>query len=364
MRVNLEQRATFPFMAVIIITVCVAVYLYALNIIEPIARDSFLPSDPESRALLANGLSRTAVTLISTVFGCLFLAIPITANMYTPQLINLFVRSGTNQIVLGIYIFSAGQAVWVSRVAGHVTTPKYQLGLSFFLVLFTLILLLPYLFSVLRFLEPKTIIERVGRQTITLMGAPHKGKAANAQRRLAEGVRNLGNIVLRALDRSDRNVASAGVEALDRAAEAYLFTKDRHRQTWFSIDASHFPGFSREAIHLVNRDRIWVEMEILLQMNRAYSAALAKVPDVISAISRSHRHFALAAAERNDLGSLDLALRFFNNYLREAIKSKDIHAFYDLLYQYRLTAEKIWEPYPQRALQIGKTLQILCGFGK
>src|SRR5262245_19592227 len=48
-------------------------------------------------------MGRTSVTLIASVFASLFLAVPLTASMYTPQLIELFVRSWTNRIVLGLF---------------------------------------------------------------------------------------------------------------------------------------------------------------------------------------------------------------------------------------------------------------------
>ena len=313
--------------------------------------------NPGSRDALANALSRTAVTLISTVFACLFIAIPITANMYTPQLITLFVRSATNRIVLGFFVFTAIHVLWGVRLDESDPASLLQLKISFLLVIATLLILLPYLFSVFRSLDPASIIARVSHDVIARMKANSGHRAPAKQEALALGIRNLGNIILRSLDRSDRDVAIAGLAALDHCAERYLELKKKQGAAWFEANASHFPGLSHEAIALVNQDRIWVEMKLLLQMNRAYAAALAKVPDVISAISRSHRRFAIAAATMGDLGALDLALRYFNNFLREAIKRKDIHAVYDLLYQFRLMARHLWRRYPDRVLQIGERLR-------
>ena len=360
-RYRIRARRQLNVGAVLAILFSAVVYFVALGYLEQVPLDGLVPIDVGDRLMMVNSLSRTAVTLISTVFASLFLAIPITANMYTPQLIDIFVKAPTNRIVLGFFVFSAGHAVWTARIAGETPAPVIHLTISFCLVLLSLVVVVPYFFSVFRFLNPEAIINRVSRDLVRHMNGPVRKKVVKRQDALGRGIRNLGNIILRALDRSDRDVAIAGVAALDRCAEIYLELKPGHEASWFAIDSAHFPGLSREAIDLVNRDRIWVEMKLLQQSNLAFKAALAKVPDVISAIGRSHRHFALAAAYRADAGSLDLSLRYFNNFMREAIKAQDIHAVYDLLYQYRLMAECLWESDPKRVLQIGARLKYYAG---
>lgn len=353
-QVPVKSRLNLP--VILVILVGSAVYLVLMNALEPYPREGWISSDPESQRLLANTLARTSVTLISTVFACLFLAIPITASMYTPQLIHIFVRSRANRLMLGLFVFSACHSVWLSRVAGSDPAPLFHLILSLCLVLLTLVLLLPYLFSVFRFLEPTTIIALVSRDVLQLMRHPKRKCDEKCRDGLMHGVRNLGNIVLRALDRADRNTAIEAVEALDHCAVRYLSYKHLRPTDWFRVRPAQFPGLSKPAAGLVERDRTWFEMELMLQLSRAYDAALAKVHDVISAISRTQRHLALLAAEKKDRGGLDLSLRFFNNFLREAVKSRDIHAIYDLLFQYRRVAERLWEAYPQKVLQIGEYL--------
>ena len=350
------RRVSTTTILAIGLIVVVALGLLFLSLASHLSFPEIIPIDLGSREALANTLARTAVTLISTVFACLFIAIPITANMYTPQLITLFVKSGANRVVLGFFVFSAVHVIWVMRMIRSDPPPILHLKISFLLVIATLLVLLPYLFSVFRSLSPESIISRVSHDVMARMKATRRGRTPAKQEALARGIRNLGNIILRSLDRSDRDVAIAGLEAIDFCAERYLQLKKEQASEWFRINATHFPGLSHEAIALVNRDRIWVEMKLLLQMNRTYAAALVKVPDVISAISRSHRRFAIAAANMGDRGALDLALRYFNNFLREAIKRRDIHAVYDLLYQFRLMALHLWDPYPERVLQIGKRL--------
>jgi hypothetical protein len=314
------------------------------------------PMNHEMAVMLANLESRAAVALISAVFASLFLAIPLTASMYTPQLIELFVSSWVNRIMLSLFVSSAGLSVWNGYMAGAGTIPRFSLLLSMGLLLTSIILLLPYLFFVFRFLDPDTIIARVAETVIRAMEPRPRGSIRRRQHELSSRIHQLGNIILRALDRADREVALAAVAALERCAAAYFKVEDRHPDAWFTVDSSQFPGLSREAVALVNRQHIWVEMELLRQLARAYEAALAKVPDVLSAISRIDRHFALVASFRDDTAALELAIRFFNNFLREAIKRRDLRAVFDVLYQYRLLGIELWPSRPALVVRIARHL--------
>jgi predicted membrane protein DUF2254 len=299
-------------------------------------------------------MGRTSVTLISSVFASLFLAIPLTSTMYTPQLIELFVRSWTNRLVLGLFVFSAAHAALISRMVTRSWIPKAGIFFTGGLVVVSLSVLLPYLLFVFRFLDPDTIIERVARSVIQAMQPGKRWGVREQQAELSRRIHQLGNIILRCLDRADREVALAAVEALERCAEAYMAVEESHPPEWFVVDTNHFPGLSRAAIELLNRDHVWVEMEILRQLARAYEAALTKVPDVLSAISRMDRHFALAASQRDDVPALRLSIRFFNNFLHEAIRRRDVRAVFDVLYQYRYLAIELWPARPEMVLEIAR----------
>jgi hypothetical protein len=353
------RRLHLPVVA--LLSACFLAYVLLLALVEAPPGGWWVPSDPEAMQVLINTLARTSVQLISTVFASLLLGIPLTSSMYTPQLIELFMRSWTNRVVLGLYVFSAAHCIWLSRLASDTALPRVHAGIGLGLVTLTLAVLPPYLFFIFRFLDPDTILERVARQAIGAM-KPSGGRTLAARReRLMRSVHQIGNIALRSLERADRDVALTAVAALDRCAAAYLRVKARQPEAWFTVSADQFPGMSREALELVRRERTWVEMELLRQLARAYDAALAKAPDVVSIISRTDRHFAVSASVQGDLGGLHLAVRFFNNFLREAIKRKDLLAVYDVSYQYRLLAIRLYEAHPGLSVRIARHLDYYGG---
>ncbi len=341
----------FSVTAVFLVVAFAGAWFALLHLWEGQPRDTLFSDHYDDFRLLANALARTSVTLISTVFACLFLAIPLTANMFTPQLIENFWRARSNRIVLGLYVFSAGNAVWLSGVPAQERIPRVHLSVSMALVLLTIVLLLPYLFSIFRQIDPAQIVARVSENVKRAMRSPSPGPDGRYRDVLARRIQDLGNLALRMLERADRDGAILAVAALEDCAEQWIGIKAKHKPAFFVVDSSHFPGLSKPALHLINETRTWVEWEILQQFLRCFDAALARAPDVISAIGRSLRHLAATAAAAHDDGALEFCLRASNNFMREAVKRKDIHAVYDLLWQRTELSRAIWPTHPGSVLQ-------------
>jgi len=329
-------------------------FLLALELASALPEEHFLPADFQSARLLSNSLSRSSVALISVVMAALFLAIPLTANMYTAQLVELFVDSWVNRLLLGQFVFSAAFSLWVSSMVTEAHQPTTLIGISLALVLCSLVVLLPFLFSVLRSLDPDSIIERVSASVVSAMRAPSGRSVAQAQILLATRIRNLGNILLRMIDRADRDTSLAAVRAFEDCLERYAERKAALPLEWFDPDPQLFPGLSADAIGFQRNDRTWVELELLRQLNRAYAAAARRAPDVISALAETQRDIALGAARRGDAQVCELATRFFNNFLRESVRNQDLRALYDVLYQLRLYAIRLWELNPARVVRLAE----------
>jgi hypothetical protein len=168
-----------------------------------------------------------------------------------------------------------------------------------------------------------------------------------------ERLHQIGTLVLKSIDRADRGVALEGIWSLKRILDHYGTHKKQLPDRWFHVERKDFIGMSAEAIEIVNADRTWFEHRVMTQVFLAFQNALAKTQDVISSLSDAARIIATRAANRGDEKATHLAVRFFNNYLREAIKRKDVHATYDLFYQYRVLARELTGQ-PALLTQIGQ----------
>jgi hypothetical protein len=335
----------------------------------------------DGSAAMARGsgttISRAYNVLVSLVVTSIALAIPLTANMYTPKLIEIFIQDRVNIAVLSFFVLSSAQSIWtaqatwdygVLRDRGGVY-PRTSLWLAFETITLGWSILIPYLYYVFRFLNPTTIIARVADAVIADFDRiPRAGAGRErivlAQRELEQHILHLGNVILRAIDRADRDVTLDSIRALKRVEEDYEGRKRGLPQEWFLVEADLFAGLSKAAVELISTEKVWVEQKCLHQLGLAYNASLAKMQDAISAISVCTRDMALTAAALPDLGALKLGIRYFNTFLREAVKKKDVHAIYDVFYQYKELAHDLVATHPDLTLEIGRHFKYYSDFAR
>ena len=86
---------------------------------------------------------------------------------------------------------------------------------------------------------------------------------------------------------------------------------------------------------MLSEAKTWFEMKCLQQLEHGFLRALHGATDTVSTFSDATRVIACRADEHHDEQALRLAIRFFNNFLREAIKARNLRAVYDVFHQYR-----------------------------
>ncbi len=290
-------------------------------------------------------IARAYNNILAILLATIGLAIPLTANMHTPKLIEMFLRDRVNIVMLLLGAFGAAHALWVMSAIGPQFVPLMAWRVAVYGSLAGWIILVPYFFYVVRFLDPSNILHRLENNNLALLRKIRQGgnslPAARAEFR--EGASQIATIIMKSIDRGDRGVTVEGTRHLKLLLEHYATAKPLMPAAWFAVDRDDCIGLSDEAIQLIVEDHTWVEHRVLTLLFIAYQSALVKMPDVISSYTDIVRAIALAALRHDDDASLELTIKFFNNFLREAINQKRIHAVYDLFYQYRLLAGDLGE---------------------
>jgi predicted membrane protein DUF2254 len=303
----------------------------------------------DSLSPIARAYNNVLAMLIATVG----LAIPLTANMHTPKLIDLFLRDRVNQAVLILMALGAANVLFVAYLVGPKFAPMWAYRGAVYGALLGWVVLIPYFFYVVRFLDPSNIIARLQGDALEHIVAARGGfDAEKAQTEVQERLFQIGTIVIKAIDRADRSVALEGIWSLKRVVDGYFQVKSDMPPGWFHVDKGDFPGMSSPALGMLTRKRTWLEMHSLYQLWLCYHSALVKAPDVVSAISNVNRIVATRAAARNDKHAVSLCIRFFNTFLREALNRRDQRAAFDIFYQYRQMAGDLCE-HPDVVRRIG-----------
>jgi hypothetical protein len=285
-------------------------------------------------------MARAYNNILAMLLATIALAIPLTANMYTPKLIDMFIRDRINQFMLLFWAVGAAHVLWVLYMIGPAFAPMWSYYLAILGALLGWIALVPYFFYIVRYLDPSNILTRLQEDATRTIdeATAHPVDLHPAQTKLNDRLYEIGTMLMKTIDRGERGVALEGLNVIDAILLYYGQRKSSLPDAWFVPQKEHFVGVSEDALHLLQIDHTWVEHRALTHIFLAYQMALSKSQDVISSLSKSSRIIARHASERNDLKAMELSIKFFNNYLREAIKRKDLHAIYDLFYQYRSLA--------------------------
>jgi hypothetical protein len=282
-------------------------------------------------------MARAYNNVLAMLIGTIGLAIPLTANMHTPKLIEMFLSDRVNRWVLSLFALGAAHVLWVDYIIGPKFAPMWAIRLAVFFAMAGWAILIPYFFYVVRFVDPSRLVLRLRDHVmhVVVLAADRALDPGVAQTRISTRVNQLGTIIIKSLDRNDRDVAAEGTWAIKQLLDEYEKQKYRMPKEWFSVDRADFVGLSDEALEMLTESKTWFEMKCLQQLEHGFLRAIGGASDTASVFSDATRVIACRADLHHDEQALRLCIRFFNNYLREAIKTRNLRAVYDVFHQYR-----------------------------
>ena len=298
-----------------------------------------------------------AITVVAIV-------LELAANRYTHRITQLFFREPVNAAVMGFFVVTAVQCLWVSASINEeggaaAAVPYAGVVISMAMVTASLLILLPYFAFVFSFLSPLNIVDHLRLQSTRAVARATRRRLTSQRVDALEGVEELEDVALNAMEHKDRTISMASVDALAELVIDYRRMRDDLPAEWFALDGplAHDPDFVSMAPAMVDEistKRTWFEMKILRQYHTLFTESLNRMRDVGNLIALNTRRIASAVPEAED-DLHDLVVRFFNSYLRAAINVKDVRTAYYVCHQYRMLAERCLEfgP-PDRAVEIAQ----------
>jgi len=293
------------------------------------------------------GLGEVMAAVLGLALTVSSIIVQLAATRFAPQVTTLFFRAPTNLFILGFFVTSSVYVLWVNFSLADSYFPRWGVLFSMLAMTASLLLLFPYFAYVFDFLDPEKIIGRIMQDALdAALPARHRSKAGVAahQSRAVEGIENLANIGLNALQQKDRAIASDAIDALCEFGIRYGSHKDSHDPAWHRIaewnrQRPDFVTLSAEAICDLEVRRTWLEWKLLRQYQMLFSESLGHIKDTCYLLAIDTRRLGESAAGRGDLDALDLSIKFFNTYLRATFNASDIRTAYNTLHQYRQLAE-------------------------
>lgn len=313
-------------------------------------RSAALQVDEAHRIL--GSLSRSHTQLVAVIFICIAVAVPVTASQYTAKLLRVFLADRLHVMVLSAYALAAAHANWVLFLSRHGAVSEGQVAAVMTTSVLAFVCVVPYFFHVIRFLEPRSLVDRIEAQAARAIARAPSGRSERAKTDLSHALHDLGSLVLKSLDGMGRESAALGIVGLRAVLAEYGRTKAGLPPSWFEARKEEFRGMSREALQFTTVERCWVEVLALRELGRAFDAALAGMPDSVVLIADTVRGIGEDAEGRDDLPVLDNAVRALNSMLRSAINAKNPRAIFDVLLQYEALAEQCLARRPERTAEI------------
>jgi hypothetical protein len=358
-----ERRASslriwlLPFSILVGIAAAVFVTTHAIDAAgepDPTAPWRLLAHPNASSAFAAlNNAAEVVAAVLGIAITVVAIIVELASNRYTHRITELFVSEPINFGVMGFFVVTAVQCLAVNLTfdfgEGATTgfVPYVGAAVSMVMLACCLVILIPYFAFVFAFLNPIEIVDRIRRHTLNVISSKAGAwTTEKKQREAVRGVEQLADVALNAMEHKDKGVSMASADALRSLVLDYQKIRPRLGADWFAVegDLAHNPDFvsmAPDVLESVRERRIWLEMKVLRQYQTLYTEALNRMRDMNYLIAINTRMIAEKALEHGNLELFDLAVKFFNTYLRATINARDVRTAYNVLNQYRLLAERV-----------------------
>ena len=330
-------------------------------------RLSQLRATPTMVRTLASSFASAYNTLIALLLTFISLAIPITANLYTPKLIEIFIRDRINLFVLCTCALLAAHNLFAVSLSFDQWTGQLPFAIAVAGAIFGWLLLLPYYFYVVSFIDPLTIIKRVSHSLwleLDAAAANKKSPVAVSQQRVNQKIANLGCVLLRAADRADRDVTFDAIKTHVLALSRVREVKARLPAEFFHVSNDLLVGLSGDATEILSEARIWMEHRIAIQLVLAFKSVLGKMPDGVSAMAQAVKNAAHEEACRRNDAVFDLLVRALNCFTREAIKHKENASVFNVVYSYKALVRRLLGDRPELVPRLVRYLRFYAEFAR
>lgn len=281
--------------------------------------------------------SRTLNQLTAVVLTCIALVVPLTANLYTPRLVRLYVTHPLIVTGLSVLILSHLLVLASSYFAGHPTASKVLVYLVSAVYLLVLAATLPFLYGISQFLRPAYFVPMLTRRGIQAAGRLQAGKRSGENVRLLfETIDVVTNIALTGMNRGDRQLVLLALQSLHRLLATLLAAGPAPAGGWRTGPARFVPGLALEGQAFLRREGIWPEAYILAQMLKVMENATRSQHEILAEVAGLLVDSAALAHGVGQDGIVELHVMSFNTLMRQAVEDQDLRRFQNLSYHYRL----------------------------
>ena len=295
---------------------------------------------------------------IAIVIVVVVLGVQLTADRYSPRIIDIFVRDPVNGGVLALFLGSIVFTIGVSAEIKSDYVPEIGVLVAIGLAILNFSILLPYVRHMFDIMRAESIITSIRIRALRSVRRATSPKAHLKHRHeVRDALAQITDIALGSIQEGDTEVCLSAIEALRALiVEDYVPIKSQLQPWWFSVDEVDMPGASDQIIAQVDRTLTWVEHSVLSDFLDLIGETPAFRKEVIHAIARATRSLGDIAIAHGDQNLENLVIRFFNTYLRAAMNQRAAPFAYSIFNEYRTFAVHAMETRPELLLRVAEHL--------
>jgi len=306
-----------------------------------------LSTNPQNVSSAIGGYIELLAAILGIMITVVAIVLQLAAQRYGTSLIDLFLSDFVNRAYFILLVCSLLYAILIVFAIKQTFFPNFAIEILLFLTLVEIALLGPYFLFVFRFLTPTnllTSIQEANKQSI--IHAISQDDLPNLKKYQSEVASSLEQVTDTALSASTQMDRNLGLMAIDQIREMlldYAEHKEHLPSAWFNVSSEHFIAISSEFYGEICENRLWVETKSFMDMDLIFKNCINNMPDAISAIAYNTRIIGESAIKHQDDYLLEMAVKFYNTFIRVSINNKNVRAIFNLFYQYRLLAESVFE---------------------
>lgn len=291
--------------------------------------------------LVSNQNLSTTSRMYNSFFGGLLtsmaLLITLTANLYTPRLVRLFVRhpiiiGGLSFILFNNFIIISDELI----PTGH-KWHETMMGISYFSSLFSIAGIIPYLYYVSNFIRPSFFIPLLEKQVMTRLEKLHRIKVSKKLNHSTFDLMEVvSNIASTASHRKDKRLTILILHSISNIFKKVIELKGTEKYPW----RKEFPHFNRGLsiagrTYLKNQEN-WPEAFLLGKFVSIVNSIHSSQNEIVAEVCEDLLETLQICKKNNDSELIGMHLMVFNSLLKGSIDDKDLERFKLISYYYRI----------------------------
>lgn len=306
------------------------------------------------------GLGEVVTAVLGVEFTAVAIIAQLAANKYSSNVMIIFIRNKVNVLVFSLFLLTAINTILVTNTITENFVTYYSILFNLFLIVVSLIVIMPHLYYVFNFLQPQNFISQVQKEASDILKQVAKegnGNIPRLKETFYEKLEFIRDIGTNSVSQGDGAVALLCVTALKEILVEHMKIKHDLPEAWFKRSGKEyldpdFSGYSKFVLTRIEETRTFVERKVFRAFDLIFNNSRKTLRDVAAGVLLNSGLIGQAAIKAGDEGALNCTFRYFNSYLRFAINDRDPRSAFNTLEHYRVIAEHLLDNDPLRVEQI------------